>query len=161
DGAGNFTESTAGNLVNDGGYSETASWGDYDNDGLVDLYVTNSAVPLQNFLYRNLGGGNFSKVLAGPMVTDTYTSRCVNWTDIELDNDLDLFVTNENGQDENIYRNDNGGNFTKLSTGPLLTDGKNTMSGSWGDYDNDGDLDVFLANNMGNNALFRNDGNFN
>jgi hypothetical protein len=160
-GSGNFTRINSGGHVNDGGFSETASWGDYDNDGLVDLYVNNSSPPLQNFLYKNTGSNGFLKIVAGPMVTDGYESRCVNWTDMDLDGDVDLFITNESGQNENIYQNNGSGNFTSITTGPLVNQGANTMSGSWGDYDNDGDLDVFLANHLSNNSLFRNDGNFN
>lgn len=160
DGTGNFTKVTVGNLVTDGGYSETASWGDYDKDGKVDLYVCNSEGDKQNFLYHNEGNHTFTKINTGAMVTDTYYSRCVNWTDMDNDGDLDIFVTNETNEDENTYRNDGGGVFTKILLGALLTNGRNTMSSSWGDYDNDGDLDVFLANDQSQNALFRNDGNF-
>jgi len=159
-GNGTFTENAAATVASDLGFSETASWGDYDKDGLVDLYVTNSAGSKKNYLYHNDGGGSYTKITAGPPVNDAFESRSVNWTDIDSDNDLDLFVTNESNENENIYRND-GTVFTALTTGPLLTDGGKTMSGSWGDYDNDGDMDVFLANDQGNNALFRNDGNFN
>lgn len=160
-GNGSFTKINSGSLVNDGGYSETASWGDYDNDGLVDLYVTNSSATYKNFLYHNLGANGFSAVTVGDVVNDALPSRCVNWTDIDQDGDVDLFVTNEIGYNENIYRNDGAAGFTKLTTGPLLNDGRNTMSSSWGDYDNDGDLDVYLTNEFSTNALFRNDGNFN
>jgi hypothetical protein len=160
-GADNFTKINSGPPVNDLGYSETAAWGDYNNDGLVDVYVTNSAGIKRNFLYTNLGANTFTKVVTGTAVTDAFASRCVNWTDIDLDGDLDLFVTNENSQKENIYRNDRGGVFVKLTAGPLLNDAGNTNSGSWADFDNDGDLDVFLANDQGYNGLFRNDGNFN
>lgn len=160
-GPGSFTKINSGVLVTDGGYSETASWGDYDKDGLIDLYVTNSGGTLQNFLYKNMGVNGFLKITGGDIVTDAQESRGVNWTDIDLDGDLDVFVTNEANANETIYRNDGSGVFTKLTAGPLLNDGKNTMSGSWGDYDNDGDLDVFLANNLAANGLFRNDGNFN
>ncbi len=156
-----FTKVSTGNLVTDGGYSETASWGDYDKDGLVDLYVTNSAGVSRNFLYRNIGFGAFTKITTGSIVTDAFTSRSVNWTDINNDGNLDVFVSNENNQNENIYRNDGQGVFTKLTTGPLLNDGKNSMSSSWGDYDNDGDMDVFIANDQTFNTLFTNDGNFN
>lgn len=160
-GAGNFTKINSGPHVNDLGYSETAAWGDYNNDGLVDLYVTNSAGIKRNFLYTNLGANTFTKVTTGTPVTDAFASRCVNWTDIDLDGDVDLFVTNEGNQKENIYRNNGAGVFTKLTAGPLLNNAGNTNSGSWADFDNDGDLDVFLSNDQGNNALFRNDGNFN
>lgn len=161
DGNGSFTELTTGQPVNDQGYSETASWGDYDNDGLLDLYVTNSAGNLRNFLYQNQGNGVFQKITTGSLVTDQHTSRCVNWTDMDNDNDLDLFIANENNQNENIYRNDGAGVFTKITVGALVNDQSSTMSASWGDIDNDGDLDCFLANNGDNNALFRNDGNMN
>jgi hypothetical protein len=160
-GSGTFTRINGGIHVNDAGYSETAAWGDYDNDGLLDLYVTNSAGIKRNFLYHNLGANTFTKITTGSVVTDIFTSRSVNWTDIDNDNDVDLFVTNEIGQHENIYRNDGAGVFTKLTSGPLLNNGGNTMSGSWGDIDNDGDLDVFLANEQSANALFINNGSFN
>ena len=160
-GNGLFTKDNAQIISNDLGYSETAAWGDYDKDGLLDLYVTNSGGLRRNFLYHNDGNMSFTKILSGTIVTDNFYSRSANWTDIDLDGDLDMFVTNENSQNENIYRNDGAGAFTKLTTGPLLTNGRHTMSSSWGDYDNDGDLDVFLANDNNFNALFRNDGNFN
>lgn len=157
DGAGNFTQMSGLNLVTQKSYSETASWGDYDNDGWVDLYVANSYNDKRNFLYRNLGNGTFAKITSGAMVTDLGTSRCVNWTDYDNDGDVDLFITNEEDENENLYRNQGNGTFSKLTTGPLVQDGGKTMSASWGDYDNDGDQDVFLANDKGNDGLFRND----
>jgi hypothetical protein len=141
----------------DGGFSEDVSWGDYDNDGHLDLYISNSAGNKRNFLYRNDGSGGFQKVLNSPAATDQNTSRCVTWTDYDHDGDPDLFVTNEEGQNENLYRND-AGVFTKVTGGPLLTAGGKTMSASWGDYDNDGLLDVFLANDGGVDKLFHNEG---
>ncbi|MBK6698960.1 MAG: VCBS repeat-containing protein [Saprospiraceae bacterium] len=162
-GVGAFTQ-TQNTVETSGGYCETASWGDYDNDGLLDLYVARSGGTLatnKNLLFHNEGGNAFTKVLTGTPVTDAFISRSVNWTDIDSDGDLDLFVTNEKDQNENLYRNDGAGAFTKLTIGPLLNDGGKTMSSSWGDYDNDGDLDVFLANDQGNDGLFRNEGHFN
>ncbi len=158
--SGTFTR-ISGVVTTSGGYCETASWGDYDNDGLVDLFVTNSAGANKNLLFHNDGSNVFTKITTGLIVNDINDSRSVNWTDIDNDGDLDIFVTNESNQNENIYRNDGGGSFTKILTGSLVTNLRNTMSSSWGDYDNDGDMDVFLANDGSNNALFRNDGNFN
>ena len=160
DGTGAFTRIMEGTWVNHMGYSETASFGDYDNDGLVDLYVTNSEGNKKNFLYKNLGSHMMKSIVEGVPVTDAGSSRNVSWTDIDDDGDPDLFVTNENGEKDHLYRNDGGGSFTKL-TEPLITvDQFSTMSGSWGDIDNDGDLDVFLANDGSKNQLFRNEGNF-
>jgi hypothetical protein len=154
-GDGTFEQVTSGAFVNDGGHSETASWGDYDNDGKLDLYVTNSGGNKNNFLYHNNGDGTLGKISTGPQVNDGSTSRSVNWTDIDLDGDLDLFVTNEENENEDLYRNDAGA-FTQVLDGPLLQGGKTTISSSWGDYDNDGDLDVYLANDQSNDWLFRN-----
>src|SRR3954469_13030540 len=137
DGNGNFKKVTAGALVNDRGYSETAAFGDFDKDGYVDLYVTNSEGRKNNLLYKNDQKGGFQKITSGELVTDTCYSRCANWCDIDNDGDLDLFVTNENKQNENLYRNDGNGNFTKLTEGSLLNDGGNTTSASWADIDND------------------------
>ncbi|MFZ1677695.1 MAG: CRTAC1 family protein, partial [Saprospiraceae bacterium] len=159
DGTGKFTQVLEGIWVNHLGYSETASFGDYDNDGLVDLYVTNSEGNKNNFLYRNLGQHVMQNVTGVTPVTDIATSRCVSWTDIDSDGDPDLFVTNENSEKENLYRND-GGLFVKLTQPVITADEFSTMSGSWGDIDNDGDLDLFLANDGSKNQLFRNDGNF-
>jgi hypothetical protein len=160
DGTGKFTQVLEGIWVNHFGYSETAAFGDYDNDGLVDLYVTNSAGNKKNFLYKNQGGNNMELLTGIAPVTDLFSSRNVSWTDIDTDGDLDLYVTNENGEKENLYRNDGGGAFEKL-TDPIITaDGLNTMSSSWGDIDNDGDLDLFLANDGSKNQLFRNEGEF-
>lgn len=157
-GNGSFTQNTTSIVATDGGYSETAAWGDYDNDGFLDLYVSNSDGNFRNFLYHNERNGTFTKITTGAWVTDAFATRSVNWIDIDGDGDSDLFVTNENNQHENLYRNDGAGAFTKITTGALVTNGGNTMSSSWGDYDNDGDFDVFLANDRSGNALFSNDG---
>ncbi len=160
-GDGTFVQVTTGPQVNDAGYSETASWGDYDNDGNLDLYVTNSGGVPKNFLYHNNGTGGFTKINTGAPSTDAFVSRCANWTDMDNDGKIDLFVTNENNQAENLYSNNGDGTFTKITAGPLVNNGGKTMSASWGDYDNDGLQDVFLANDQANDALFHNDGNGN
>jgi len=157
-GNGSFTQIKTGSLVNDGGYSETASWGDYDNDGLVDLYVTNSAGSNKNFLYHNNGGGTFTKITSGALVTDAHVSRSINWTDYDNDGDLDAFVSNEVNQNEDLYRNNGAGSFEHITGGALITNAGNTMSSSFGDYNNDGWQDVFLANDQGYLALFKNTG---
>jgi hypothetical protein len=153
-GSGNFSQVTTGQLVNDRGYSENASWGDFDNDGYLDLYVANSGTPSigakVNFLYRNNHDGTFTKVTSGEIVTDAMFSRGVSWVDYDNDGDLDMFVTNERGQSNVLYKNmlrETGlPTFTRVTTGSIVSDGGNSFSESWGDADNDGDLDVFIAN---------------
>ncbi|MBK9106705.1 MAG: VCBS repeat-containing protein [Saprospiraceae bacterium] len=161
DGTGRFTQVLEGIWVNHFGYSETASFGDYDNDGLVDLYVTNSAGSKKNFLYHNTGAAVMESVVGIAPVTDVSSSRNVSWTDIDADGDVDLYVANENGEKEQLYRNDGAGVFEKLIEPLITVDQYSTMSSSWGDIDNDGDLDLFLANDASKNQLFRNEGNFN
>ena len=147
-------------------YSETAAWGDMDNDGDLDLYVTNSTnnlgAPLKNILYENDGSGNFTTVNNGPAAEQIRASRSVNWVDFDNDCDMDLFVSNESNQPDDLYVNDGNGNFTEAPNPPSQSS-RSTMSSSWGDVDNDGDLDLFVSNaayfGVQNNQLFINNGN--
>ncbi len=162
-GSGSFTSLNASPIVTDRGFSESCSWGDYDNDGLVDLFVCNSKTSgSRNRLYKNLGSGNFTRIDSGAIYLDVgYLSRCVNWVDIDNDGDLDIFVTNESGPADYMYKNNGGGYFTKVTGIPPVSTAGSSWSSSWGDYDNDGDFDLFVANSENQkNLLFRNDGNF-
>ena len=164
-GNGVFTLNASSPIVTDRGFSETCSWGDYDNDGYVDLYVSNSGGNFRNFLYHNNHDGTFTRVTTGNIVLDQFTSRGVSWVDYDNDGDLDMFVVNEGGQNESLYKNmlkETGtATFTSITTGSLVNDGGNSMSASWGDIDNDGDLDVFVANGWPSasfNSLYLNNG---
>ncbi len=151
-----YTEIFPGAPTSDGGLSETCSWGDYNNDGFLDLYVTNSGnagVARRNFLYKNNGNKTFTAITKGRHVTDVEFSRGMNWVDYDRDGDVDIFVVNEEGQNNSLYKNfyKEAGvdSFLKITTGPLVNSGGNSISSSWGDIDNDGDLDVFIANASG------------
>ncbi len=162
-GDGTFTQSFTGSIVNDGGYSETSCWGDYDNDGYVDLYVANSAGSLVNFLYHNNHDSTFTKITTGEIVTDAFHSRGVTWVDYDNDGDEDMFVANENGENNCLYKNllkeTSVATFQKITTGDIVNDGGNSWSASWGDYDNDGFQDLFVTNWSGQkNFLYRNNG---
>lgn len=157
-GNGSYSQIDTGLIPNDAGYSETAAWGDMDQDGLLDLYVTNSAGTNRNFLYHNQGSGAFQKLSGILPVTDGFKSRSVNWIDIDLDGDQDLYVSNENNQPNNLYRNDGNGAFTKISNDPSVQGNFTSHSSSWADYDNDGDFDLMVANYQQANQLFTNDG---
>lgn len=161
-GNGNFTFETSAVMCNNPSYSETCSWGDYDNDGLVDLFVTNSAgTNHRNYLYKNTGSGNFVKIDTGIAVSEIGNSRGMNWVDIDNDRDLDIFVCREEGRISYLYKNNGNGYFTKVTNTPLTSQAGDSWSASWGDYDNDGDLDVLVANRGGQgNYLYRNEGNF-
>ncbi|MGB2959329.1 MAG: FG-GAP-like repeat-containing protein [Bacteroidota bacterium] len=166
-GTGTFTQIDTGAAVTARGYSEAASWGDYDNDGLLDLCVTNSASALNNRLYHNDGDGYLVASAGSSPVTDQNTSRGVNWVDYDNDGDADLFVANEESENNSLYRNmlteTGSSTFSKITAQNIVTDGGSSWSGSWGDYDNDGDQDLFVANWGGQkDFLYRNnnDGSF-
>ncbi len=163
-GNGTFTKITAGAIVNDGGNSTGASWGDYDNDGNLDLFVTNYFTE-NNFLYKNNGDGSFTKITSGNIVNDGGASVGSAWGDLDNDGDLDLFVSNDNNQNEFLYINNGNGTFTKITAGDIVNSGGRSNGSAWGDYDNDGDIDLYVANGnqpvQQNNFLFRNDGNSN
>ncbi len=149
-----FTQVKTGTIVNEFCYSETASWGDYDNDGELDLYITNSEGAKRNFLYKGNGDSTFAKI-TNASTTDAFKSRTINWVDYDNDHDLDLFVSNEGPAKVNLYRNDSNGVFTKITTGVLPNINGETMSSSWADVDNDGDLDVFLSNYNAPNRILK------
>jgi hypothetical protein len=88
-----FTRITNGPVVKDGGSSYGCAWGDYDNDGFIDLIVGNGWGQ-HNFLYRNNRDGTFTKVTAGPVVEDVSDSDAVVWGDYDNDGFIDLFVAN-------------------------------------------------------------------
>ena len=157
-GDGVFQSISTGGVSLESNYSETASWGDADNDGLLDLFVTNSGGNRRNHLYKNTGTGYFQKLENIVPTSETDYSRNVTWTDYDLDGDLDLFVTNENNQVNDLYRNDGNFEFTQILSGDLVSSPETTMSSSWADVDNDGDLDVFLANYESDNELYLNNG---
>ena len=158
DGGSVFTLLTSSVVSADGGYSEAGSWGDYNNDGLIDLYVCNSAGTRRNYFYSNNGGGAFAKITTGVQSSDAFYSRSADWLDIDNDGDVDLFVANEENQDENIYINNGNGTFTAGQIFSLIGHAGNSASSSWEDVDNDGDFDCFIANynNQHNVLLLRN-----
>jgi hypothetical protein len=146
--------------------SDGLAWGDYDNDGFLDLFVTNPNSG-GNRLYRNLGDSTFERITSGNIVTDRAESLGCAWGDYDNDGFLDLFVINGlfGPQNNFLYRNNGDGTFTKITSGSLANDGGASSGIGWGDYDNDGFLDLFVANGLLGpaqvNFLYRNNGNSN
>ncbi len=151
-----------GPIISDHSFSGSAAWGDYDNDGFVDVFVANGTFKgdLENFLYHNQGNGTFAKVTTGSIVNDLRTSWTGAWADYDDDGRLDMFVTHNNGEDNQLFHNDGPSGFTRLTaaqTGIPLHDGGYSRGCAWGDYDNDGYLDLFVAGHT--NLLYHNNGN--
>jgi hypothetical protein len=166
DGHGGFVRITGRVPASDTASSFGCAWGDYDNDGFLDLFVTNPNSG-GNRLYRNKGDGTFEKITSGAIVADKKGSTGCAWGDYDNDGFLDLFVVNGfTGPEDNLlYHNNGDGTFSKITTGSPVNDGRSSFGVGWGDYDNDGFLDLFVANGLRgpaqSNFLYRNNGNSN
>jgi hypothetical protein len=151
-------------LGGSGSYIGSVGVGDYDNDGLPDLYVAYGA----NFglLLHNQGGGQFVGADPQPLLEEPGRSTCGTWGDYDNDGWLDLFVprttfyTAQGSNDDSLWRNQGDGTFERIPAGSLGSDGLNTAAAAWGDYDNDGFLDLAMAD-LARNRLYRNSGNSN
>ena len=140
------------------------AWGDYDNDGRLDVLLCNPGS--NNILYHGLGGGAFNKPNVGPMVTSTGQYYAADWGDYDKDGSLDLAICARDvlgpvtGSSLELYHNQGGGAFSKVLSGPLVTTPHNYAYVSWVDFDSDGDLDLFAPTGAPvateNDILFRN-----
>lgn len=155
---------------------------DYDNDGLNDIYITGLGA---NKLFRNLGGGKFSDVTAKAGVGDPGFSTSAAWVDYDKDGKLDLFVANYvewsidkdlyctldgknksyctpesyKGQSPTLYHNKGDGSFENVTERAGLKDQNcKSLGVALMDYDSDGWIDLFVANDTQPNRLYRNKG---
>lgn len=141
-----------------------SSWADYDNDSYLDLLITsrvgnNTASDV--FLYKNNGDGTFTRITEGELVTDFGFTGDAEWADYDNDGDQDVIIINQSngGAVSKLYKNNGDGTFTRvLGSAFELLGAYNGRSASWGDYDNDGDLDIFLTNLGVGGKLFNNQG---
>ncbi len=140
------------------GNTRQTSWIDYDNDGDLDLFIAFREQP--NRLFRN-DLGAFADVSASSGIDDPRKTVGVAWFDMDQDGDLDAFVANQNGDQDGFFRND-GGRFVDIAAelgmdSPDRTEEYGGVGPAVIDYDNDGDLDLFVAN-YGPDTLWRNNG---
>lgn len=151
------TTPTSFSGVSNSNRSDCISWVDYNNDGLMDIFVTNSNGTTTNYLYRNDGGGVFTSVTSTPDLVASQNSYGCAWGDIDNDGDMDVWVSNANVADR-LFLNNGDGTFTRVTSGPVVTDHAANQAGAeWADYDNDGDLDLFVPA-FNTNYLFDNNG---
>lgn len=164
-GDGTFSEEIDNVIYSTMGPSIACTWGDYNNDGNIDLFIANTGNTENavNFLYRNDGNGIFTRILEGDIVTDEDWSIGATWADYDNDGFLDLYVANF--LEENcLYHNNGDGTFTKITEGEIVTDNFNTYSAAWVDYNNDGLQDMYVVNYFysalpgQDNCLYRNNG---
>ena len=177
-----FTDVTEQSGLGDTGYGLGVAVADYDNDGDLDVYLNNYG---PNVLYQNNGNGTFTDVTKQAGVGNGFqvgAGTC--FLDMDKDGDLDLYVANylEFSYDihvtkttrgvpvyanpryyppvpDNLYRNNGDGTFTDVSRESGISDHAGWGMGMiCGDYDNDGDTDIFIANDVAENFLFMNDG---
>jgi hypothetical protein len=159
DGGGVFTLNT--NAVLQGVWRGSVAWGDYNNDGRLDILLTggtdnqdtNGNYIYVSQVYDNNGDGSFT--LNTNVVLPGVAYGSVAWGDYDNDGWLDILLTGQTGVDTNdnpivisqVYHNNGDGTFT-LDTNAVLP-GVYTSSVAWGDYDNDGRLDILLAGDTG------------
>jgi hypothetical protein len=138
------------------------AWADYDNDGFEDLLVITYDYNGVNTLYHNNRDGTFTRILTNAIATDRWSAGAYgeDWGDFDNDGFLDLFVTSGDGTPNRLYHNNGDGTFTSITNGPTGSrpPGTHSLACSWGDYDNDGYLDLFVTSYNGPNMLFRNNG---
>ncbi len=138
-----FTRVAAGPVVADPGMAVSCCWADIDADGRLDLFA--AAHMTENFLYRQTDTG-FVRVTTGAIATDISHSNHAAFCDFDNDGDQDLFVANawKNKQDA-LYKNNGDGSFEKVSSDAVVDPVYDSYGGNWADYDNDGDMDLFVT----------------
>ena len=181
EGGGAFIDGTAESGLGEPGYATGVAAGDIENDGDTDLFV---ACYGPDRLYRNGGGGKFRDMAAEVGVADPSFGASATFLDIDADGDLDLYVTNYvavgpaneracyrmqipayclpqdyPGEPDRLYRNDGAGRFTDVTEeSGVRSDRARGLGVAACDYDGDGRIDLFVANDTTENELFHNEG---
>lgn len=158
-----FTEISGSENV----FSQRSNFIDINNDGYLDAFVCHDVAP--NVYYLNDGSGNLTFYQGGdangvPNGLGVYSSGGNYgsiWIDYDNDGDLDMFIAKCGGEiprrTNQMHRNEGNGDFLEVATAIGLDDPMQTWSSAWGDYDNDGDMDVFVGASSGTHKLMRND----
>ncbi|MDE0014217.1 MAG: CRTAC1 family protein [Candidatus Poribacteria bacterium] len=181
DGTEGFVDVTEASGVGHRGYGVGVCVGDYDNDGWLDMYVTNFS---NNVLYRNNGDGTFTDHTAEAGVQSLDWSAGCAFADVDADGDLDLYVANYvnfsvethtpcrvngilvycsprvyDGVKDVFFRNNGDGTFSENTENAGFDNvAARGLGATFGDYDADGDTDLYVANDADANFLYNNDG---
>ncbi len=140
---------------------ESVSWGDYDGDGDLDLFLTSYENPCK--LFRQNSDHTFSEVTYASGLGGIAESVQSVFFDLELDGDLDIFISRGQNISNSLLVNRGNGVFVDEAASRNITDPVPHGQGvTVGDYDNDGDLDIYMCDDRGPNRLYRNEnGSFN
>ncbi|HET6203133.1 MAG TPA: CRTAC1 family protein [Planctomycetota bacterium] len=158
-----FTDVAATSGSADSTFAQGITWIDHDRDGDLDLYVTKELDPFRFF--RNNGNGTFTDLTVATGLGDPQSHGYgLTWGDFDLDGDFDCFVSNCGPATINrLFRNNQIGTgspfYTEIAAAAGVDYQPNTYGADWADFDEDGDLDLFVAGaQMEPNHLYRNDG---
>lgn len=133
------------------------SWGDFDGDGTLDLFVANLG---PDALYRRepqISAAGFVNVTAAAGVVDRAASFAAAWADYDKDGRLDLFVAHD--RSDLLYQNRGDGTFENAASVAGVAGRGTSRTAAWQDFDRDGDLDLFVGNQEGGGFLYRYGGN--
>ena len=136
--------------------NRVGAWADYNNDGWPDVLIMQ---PLA--LFANSAAGHFSNVTKATGLKRFSFPASAAWGDYDNDGDLDLYITMNNGGRGVLYANQGNGTFEDVTEGSGIDNAEEARAAVWGDYDNDGDLDLYVVNARNEakaNRLYRNDG---
>lgn len=131
------------------------SWGDYDQNGKMDIFVSNYRLDM-NFLFENIGSGKFSPVVSTPLMGERISGNYGHtigsqWADYDNDGDWDLFSANLahprfiEFSDKSMLFNNEDGKFTDVRSEAEITFAETHSDPSWGDFNNDGFQDLFIT----------------
>lgn len=140
-----------------------ASWGDYNNDGFLDVFICNRDeynLETPNFLFRNNGDGSFTDVsIEAGIKTSSDMSFCAAFFDFNNDGFQDIYVSNDKTSFLNtLYKNNGDGTFTDVSEISGTDVGIDAMSVTIDDFNNDGWMDMYITNGTEGNVFFQNNG---
>jgi len=149
---GTFSDIAEAAGISHTGRDLSAVFADYDNDGHLDLFITNSVV---DRLYRNTGGGVFRDVGASTGIRTASGGRMAIFADLDQEGDLDLFIATSSRN--RLYRNNSDGTFTEIAEEVGVSGaGAVSRAAGIGDFDDDGDMDLFVVNQGASNRYYDN-----
>lgn len=148
-----FNDLTQNSGINHSGTETSAIFADYDNDGFLDLYITKSN---GDVLYRNDGKDIFKNVTSKSNIGNKTDGNKAIFCDLDHDGDLDLFKSGSHSN--TVFRNNGDGTFLEqcVKMGLAGKPDSDSKEAAFGDFDDDGDIDLFVVNQQVNNVLYSN-----